>query len=574
MARDRRSFLTFLGTSAIGGWAAAHLPPRLRAAARPPFATRVTWDGAPEFSAVAPGRQDALRLPDGFGYEVVALWGDRLPGTRDRFGFNADFTAFLPLDGRGEEGVLWVNHEYITDPEEPFSAYAQAAPSVLGHAATLADEMHDVGASVLHLRLEGTRWTVVGSPLTRRYHARSPFRVDGPALTGVSNAGGTLANCSGGVTPWNTVLTCEENFRHFVPEAVDTAGQGTTGGRFGMNGAHFGWVCECDPLDPSFTPIKHTAMGRFRHENVALRAEAGRPVIAYMGDDRIDGHVYKFVSARPFVPGSPENRGTLLADGRLFAAVFDADGTGTWRELAPSTPLEPLAGSPHPPVPAGARTLADVYRDQGAIVTDAFHASNLIGATPCGRPEDLEVHPADKAVFIAFTASAERGADLFSNPYGQLWRIEDEGHGTGHRFTWRRFLSGGPNDDSRAGRVLAAPDNLSFDQAGNLWVITDMSSKVLAGDDPGYSAFGNNGVFVIPVNGSEAGMPRQFASGPAECELTGPSWTPDEQTLFLAVQHPGERHGARLTSTGKGSNWPSGRIGEMPRPGVVAIRRG
>ena len=293
-----------------------------------------------------------------------------------------------------------------------------------------------------------------------------------------------------------------------------------------------------------------------------------------MGDDRIDGHVYKFVSSARFVPGSPRNRGALLSDGRIFAAVFHDDGTGAWRELAPATPLAPHTGSPHPAIPAGATTLGGVYASQGAIVTDAFQACNLIGATECGRPEDIEVHPGDQSVYIAFTASAERGAHLFSNPYGEIWRIAEVGDGTGLRFTWSRWKAGGPNDPALAGQVFAAPDNLSFDRAGNLWLVTDMSSKVLAGDDPRYRAFGNNGLFFVPATGPHAGTPLQFASGPAECEMTGPSWTPDEHTLFLSIQHPGEGHGMRTSAPeSRGSNWPSTVPNTPPRPGVVAIRR-
>ncbi|MGE0393713.1 MAG: PhoX family phosphatase, partial [Vicinamibacterales bacterium] len=520
------------------------------------------------------GREDALRLPPGFTWDVVAAWGDRLPGTDRRFGFNADYTAFLPIGSSGDEGVLWVNHEYVRDPKEPFSAYDQAAPAVLGHAATLEDELSDIGASVLHLRRRDGRWTVVASPLTRRYDVRSRLTPTGPALRGVADVGGTLANCSGCHTPWNTVLSCEENFQDVVPEAVDTSGRGTVGGRFNRNGAHFGWVCEFDPLDPSFTPVKHTSLGRFRHENVALRVAPGAPAVAYMGDDRIDGHVYRFVSTQSYQPASPRNRGSLLASGRLYAAVFNPDGTGLWRELAEGTPLAPNADSPHPPVPVGAVLLGDIYRDLGAIVTDAFHASNLIGATECGRPEDIEVRPADDAVYIAFTAAAVRGTRLFSNPYGEIWRIREDGDGTGSTFTWTRWLAGGPNEAARAGRVFAAPDNLSFDRAGHLWIVTDMSSKSLAGGDAAYAAFGNNGVFVVSLEGAEAGIPRQFASGPSECELTGPSWTPAEDTLFLSVQHPGERHGVRLDRAAPlGSNWPSGIAGRHPKPGVVAIRR-
>jgi secreted PhoX family phosphatase len=98
---------------------------------------------------------------------------------------------------------------------------------------------------------------------------------------------------------------------------------------------------------------------------------------------------------------------------------------------------------------------------------------------------------------------------------------------------------------------------------------------VLNGDSR-YTAFANNGMFFIPTSGPNAGIAFQFCSGPSECELTGPGWTPDEHTLFLAVQHPGEQSGARTGQSPelRGSNWPAGRLNAWPRPGVVAIRRG
>jgi secreted PhoX family phosphatase len=371
------------------------------------------------------------------------------------------------------------------------------------------------------------------------------------------------------------VLTCEENFQDYVPEAVTTSGEGTVGGRFQRNGAHFGWVVEVDPLDPAWTPTKHTMLGRFRHENVAIRAANNQHVIAYMGNDRTDGHVHKFVSSGRYVAGSTENRGSLLSSGKLYSAVFHPDGTGEWRELTGSTPLRPIPRASAPAVPSGATTLGQVYSDLGAIVTDAFRASNLIGATPTGRPEDVEVHPLDNSVYIAFTAAATLGANLFSNLYGEIWRIVEEGDGTGTRFTWMRWKAGGPNDAAQAGRVFAAPDNLSFDKAGNLWVVSDISSSRLNGGDARYTAFMNNGMFFVPTSGPNAGIAMQFASGPCDCELTGPSWTPDEHTLFLAIQHPGEVNGIRTGSmvAPRGSNWPSGRLNDSPRPGVVSIRR-
>jgi secreted PhoX family phosphatase len=318
-------------------------------------------------------------------------------------------------------------------------------------------------------------------------------------------------------------------------------------------------------------------LGRFRHENVAIRLTPDGHAVAYMGDDIINGHVYKFISDQQHVPG--QNRGTLLSSGRLFAAIFNPDGTGAWRELAGHTPLRPNPRSAHPPIPRRATTLGQVYKDLGAIVTDAFHASNLIGATPTGRPEDIEVHPIDQSVYIAFTAAATAPGHLFPNIYGEIWRIEDEAGGAGMRFTWMRWKAGGP-DDSGRGRGFAAPDNLCFDPAGHLWVVTDITTSRLNAD-PRYTAFENNGIFLVPASGPDAGVALQFASAPCEAELCGPSWTSDRRTLFLSVQHPGEptNFDAPTNPSAYSSWWPDGDKGagrnpSKPKPAVVAIRKG
>lgn len=569
MTIDRRAFLSFLGLGLTGiGCGGSPLGPLARPTSPNPI----------PFTPIAPTSRDALVLPAGFEHDIVALWGDPLPGTNTRFGYNADYTAFLPLAPDGSEGLLFVNHEYVSLPEPDegqMGVYLQTFPLVMGRASRVDDEMRDVGASVLQIRRGGGgRWEILASPLTRRYDAFSPMTASGPALQHVRGLAGTLANCSGCHTPWNTVLTCEENFQDYVPDAVDTSGRGSVGGRFTRDGAHFGWVVEIDPFDASWTPVKHTALGRFRHENVAIRAGAGERVIAYMGDDRINGHVYRFVSEGRYVPGSAGNRGARLSAGRLYAAVFNPDGTGEWREITGATPLRPNAGTVMPPLPSRAATLGQVYSDEGAMLTDAFRASNLIGATPTGRPEDVEVHPLDGSVYIAFTQNATAPGHLFPNTYGEIWRIEEDGDGTGSRFTWARWKAGGPGDPDDSGDVFAAPDNLAFDPAGNLWVVCDIATARLNAD-PRYTVFQNNGMFFIPTSGPGAGVPIQFASAPCEAELTGPSWTPDRNTLFLAVQHPGEAYGMRTAQMPppRGSNWPSGRTGDPPRPGVVSIAR-
>ena len=181
----------------------------------------------------------------------------------------------------------------------------------------------DVGGSVVDMYLSsGGNWYVrQNSPLNRRITADSLVIADGPALQGVSNVGGTLGNCSGCHTPWDTILTCEENYQDYVPENLVTDGQGTVGGVFNKNGTHFGWVVEIDPHDPHSIPVKHTWLGRFRHENVSIRTAPTEPVIAYMGDDRTNGHVYKFVSAGRYIPGSGANKQLLVERPAVLGAL-------------------------------------------------------------------------------------------------------------------------------------------------------------------------------------------------------------------------------------------------------------
>src|SRR5690606_3108402 len=100
----------------------------------------------------------------------------------------------------------------------------------------------------------------------------------------------------------------------------------------------------------------------------------------------------------------------------------------------------------------------------------------------------------------------------------------------------------------------------------NLWVVTDISSSSM--NKGVYTSFMNNGLFVIPTSGPSKAQALQFASGPVECELTGPFFTPDEMTLFLSIQHPGEN----TTDLSKPTSlWPHRPGDKIPREAVVAI---
>lgn len=567
---DRRGFLKTAGAATFLPGIESVLAGLVRAGAPPsPFS---------RFEPIAPSDRDEVVLAGGFRHDVLLAWGDPFTADARPFGFNNDWIGLFEAETSGDV-VLAVNHEYIsiaTDGDAPL--YPDSFRALRGREATLEDYKRDVGVSVLRARRDATgAWrAVLGDRLNRRIDATTPCAVDGPAAATLGGTAiGTFANCSGGVTSWGTALSCEENFQDWVPEDSDPEGRVATGGPFRMPGNHQGWVVEVDPHDPGSTPVKHTALGRFRHENVGMRAEAGRPVVAYMGDDRKGGHVWKFVSDESYVPGDRARNRRLLSSGRLYAARFRGDGTGEWRLLDMSSPLDPNPGEPRQEIPAGAQRLGDIYAHRGAILVDAYRAANAIGASPTGRPEDIEVHPADGSVFIAFTGPSERPGE-WENPYGEVWRIEEEGADVAAgRFRWSRFAVGGLDGGaSGPGRVFAQPDNLLFDRRGDLWVACDISGKHLNAR-PDFLPFCNNGLFFFPVTGPERGRPRQFLSAPCEAEPAGPAFTPKEDALFVSIQHPGERHGIRRAARDapRGSNWPSGGLGSPPRPAVITIRR-
>lgn len=678
--------------------------------------------------------QDTLVLPDNFEFQVLTQWGDPLGpdpsgGRGFELGYNCDYTGLIPVEGTRDEYWLIVNHEYVSgapwwqghsvgikgrlpelelrkappgDTQGKGSFLRVGSSRFAGTKVELKDVdastrrditqicnagLQDVGVSILHVRrLPDFSFEVIkGSP----HHKR---------VNGFTRPVATLGNCSGATTPWRTFLTCEENIQSFVDVRVTPSGglmadaSPSFGGLltdsavglplllFGLgecsdpvlDGRDFGWVCEISPETGVMEKLPQ--LGRFRHENVGLRADKGQRLAAYMGDDRRGGHLWKFVSReRVAEPEDPETR-RLLRDGTLYVARLQADFTGQWIPLRPDTPLrvpEPeqtatghmfvpkrpegglvaigAPGEKHAEIttaawmkevsefagkPYALMTLGDLVRaaDGGppteaealsVILADAFVMANCVGATPASRPEDIEVHPLDGSVYVAFTDStggADGGVDkrVFpdsqgqnSRQYGSIFRLEEVGSDPSETaFTWGTFLGSGEAFEGGGGFVHA--DNMVFDPQGNLWMTTDISTKAHnfpvdrkdGKTKPGGSffpgAFGNNALFMIPTAGPNAGVPYCFALGPVESEITGPTFTEDGKTLIFSVQHPGELNGTRgfaaadlpteetrtmkiATRDGEwfdqtrvvpiGSNFPSGKLGEVPRPCVVCIRR-
>jgi secreted PhoX family phosphatase len=449
-----------------------------------------------------------------------------------------------------------------------------------------------VGNSVLHLRRGGDgRWQVIPSPYNRRITGDSPgIAVTGP-LSGRSGlairgeegtfrvevgatVAGSLANCSGGTTPWGTVLSCEENFQDYGEELYGW------GGRYEISRyADYGWVVEHDPYDPNSIPRKHTALGRFRHENAAYRHVRGKRFVVYMGDDKTNEGVYKFVSDRRYVPGDRANNLRILEAGTLYIARWEPDGRRRFREYGDTRPITPTEGRGRW-VRVDDEDLVDTAQNLrarfGARTYDRHFATN--------RPEDLEVDR-DGTVLIAFT---NNDTDGVNDAHGAIRRLREGGDDpTAMTFTWRDYAEGGPRRAGRGRRGFSSCDNLAFDEAGNLWVFTDISSSALRGGlepKPAYAYHRNNAVFMIPRSGPNRGVAFRFANMPVEAEGTGPFFTPDGSTLFINVQHPGEetpnRENARYEDPQTYSSWwPEGnrtaRTGTpgKPKPSTVAVTR-
>jgi uncharacterized protein len=545
-----------------------------------------------EFRAIAPSSADAFEVAPGFRADVLISWGDIFRG-RDRralrYGFNNDFLAYFPLRG-SREGLLFVNHEY----PDPFFLHGYKPNASPKTPAQVQEEQDSVGNSILHVKRRGNgRWKVVSpSRYNRRIYGDRPDLVFTGPLAGAPGIGasshGSVGNCSGGITPWGTALSCEENFDGYGTNVTNNVEFFYGWHQFGgqpedaeyefSTFKKYGWVCEHDPYDPDYVGRKHTALGRFRHENTAFRHEPGKKFVLYMGDDKANEGVYKFVSDRGLRSSRHrrDNR-RILEEGQLYIARWEPEGRRRFAIAGSTDPITETEGTgTWEPVPEAMLddTATKLRAAIGTAEYDTHYATN--------RPEDVEVAE-DGSVFVALTNNSS-----VNDSHGSVRRLRERSNDPeALAFTWRDYAAGGPTGSSDPGEEgFSAPDNLVFDEAGNLWVVTDISTTSLNQPNNPYTYHKNNAMFMIPTSGPNKGVAFRFANGPVDCEITGPYFTPDEETLFVNVQHPGETTGIRSTSPGVfgqevtyTSWWPEGNktVGDnpsTPMPSTVAITRG
>ncbi len=571
-----------------------------------------------QFKEISAGVDATHHVAEGHDVQVLLRWGDPLfpnapafdpdrqtaAAQKLQFGCNNDFLGFIRL--RRRHGLLCVNHEY-TDPRMMFPGFPADGKTT---AAQVAVEMAAVGGTIVEVRRSsrGTGWALVrGSRFNRRITASdTAMRVDGPAAgharlrTKADPTGtkviGTMAGCAGGMTPWHTWLMSEENFHlYFSGSKAGPPEQAKSWSRYGLPGNRagwgrhvdrfdldkepneanrYGWVIEVDPRDPTSTPVKHTALGRLRREGAETTlAKDGRAVV-YSGDDQAHEFVYKFVSkGRYSYWNSRRTNRQLLSAGTLYVARFNADKSGQWLPLVfGQGPLTPANG----------------FSSQADVLIDARLAATALGATPMDRPEDMEPGLNGRVV-LACTGNAERkpgdtnpANPRAPNPHGHLIEMIEAGGDNGATaFRWSFIALCGPKDqggtwhaDTTDNGWLSCPDNVAFDPSGGLWVATDQG-----GNWPKLTGR-SDGLYAVAYRGERRGRSRLFFRAPVGAEVTGPRFTPDGNTLFLSVQHPGAdgtkdwaSFGRVSTASDPATRWPDFKPGMPPRPSVVAISR-
>ncbi|MCZ7413819.1 MULTISPECIES: PhoX family protein [unclassified Streptomyces] len=578
----------FVAASASGAAALTSAPGTTGAAGRP-------GAGAPlGFTPVPVSEADAITVPDAYTAEVLAPWGRPVrpggPAWREDGGNPAAEQAvqvgshhhgvrFLPLakGGRGaRHGMLMISHEAVDR-------------ALLG--GDTAKALAAQGVTAVEVRDTGGGWRVVDSARNRRVTGTTQVAFSGPFDPGTGPHLGVLACGGDGVTPWGTYLACEENANaHF---GTDERGwrPTETQRRYGLSHSgygdpwhreeprfdlaadadgvpeaqRFGWVIEIDPRDPDSTPVKRTALGRYPHAGAAVTESGGR-VVVYSADAEDGEYLYKFTGSADWRTQRTAGENPL-DHGTLHVARLDADGTGTWL---------PLRHGVHP------LTERLGWRDQGDVLLRARQAADALGATPLERPERVTVNPRNGDVYAALAGgpgglcceAGHAGDTRRAAPHGRIlrWR-EDGGDPAATTFHWEEFVSD-PLSGSDEAAAFAAPKGVWFDADGLLWISTGIPGRDLNQEGTEHAVAGNNALLAADPKSGEI---RRFLTGPRGAEITGVCATPDGRTLFVNVQHPGQRTarwGAPdVDSPGAVSTWPDGRPGGRARSATVAIRR-
>ncbi len=587
----------FLGASLIMGTSAFLL-------GTSSFVSKAQAKSTFDFEGIAANTLDTITLPEGYQWQTVVKWGDPLwsnvpdfdhetrgnaTSQEKSFGDNNDGMALFHKD---DKNIFVCNNEY-TNLKLIFGNRASNLPE---NDDDILKGMNAHGISVVELKEEAGKWEIVkDSPYNRRITPTTPIELTGPVRghdlvkTSADPEGtttlGTWNNCGNGRTPWGTYLACEENFNAYYARPNEDYKPGDAFARYGIGGKtrglgweqldsrfdlgkepnesnRAGYVVEIDPMDPEATPKKRTALGRFKHENAEVVISKNGEIVVYLGDDERGEYLYKFVSASKYDAKNPNH--DILDEGTLYVAKFNDDLSGEWLALTPET---------------------TGMENQAEICVYTRQAASAVKATTMDRPEWVSSNPKKAEVYCALTNNKNRGIKpnkggdetpvnaanpREANKYGQIIRwVPENGDHAALTFSWNLFvLAGNPvvnktglqagSENINAGNMFNSPDGIAFDTKGRLWIQTDGKYS----NEGDFEGMGNNQML---VGDTQTGEIRRFLVGPREAEITGATWSKDLKTMFVGIQHPGEK--------GQGeSHFPDGG-NSVPRSSVIAINR-
>ncbi|QAU35449.1 PhoX family phosphatase [Janthinobacterium sp. 17J80-10] len=613
---------------------------------------------------------------DGTDTDFENRAGDHHDGM-EWFGLSAAGTPSLTATDRG---LLGMNHEATTDETKAsFFLHANGGTATLPRPAAEVDKEIPIhGVAIVEVKKTGAAWAYVSdSTFNRRVTPLTVVEISGPVrsnalmVTKYSSTGtttrGTINNCGTGKTPWGTLVTGEENWNgYFTRGAADNAARGndksvTSLNRYGktqgsasrhgwesagaddkyarwnlsVTGATaaddyrnemntFGYIVEIDPYDKTRAIKKRTALGRFAHESAAFgKPEAGKPLAVYQGDDSRGEYIYKFVSSANW-DAADANAADRIATGdkyldagKLYAAKFNADGSGLWIELNISNAaISGFAGY--------------AFADQADVLVNARLAADAVGATKMDRPEWCATNPANGEIYFTLTNNSGRVVNSATtppdaanpraytdmkgataqpgNPNGHLIRLREGAAGSAATgFTWDVYLFGAEASADKSlvnlssltdDQDFSSPDGLAFTPStGICWIqtddgaYTDVTNCMMLAALPGqvgdgaaktlsYTKADSSQLNVsTPVGKAPtADTLKRFLVGPKASEITGICETPDGKALFINIQHPGEstRHADVADPTKYVSQWPSNAgygAGKRPRSATIVITK-
>ncbi|KQT33416.1 phosphatase [Sphingomonas sp. Leaf412] len=654
-----------------------------------------------DFAAVTKNKNDIVTVPANYAVTILYRLGDPIAAGVSAYANDGRDTDFARRAGDHHDGMsyfglaaaaaapalsntrglLVMNHENITESYLHANGPTNLVTGGVRPEAEAIKEIEAHGVSVIEVnRAASGAWSYAqASALNRRITPNTDMVFNGPvrgnaALATVfspdaTRGRGTINNCANGEMPWNTYLTCEENWAGYfrrdtgdaarrtakqnrslarygiaegragnylwasvVPAAAGdtrfarwnaTAGTGAATQDFRNEPNQFGWVVEIDPYNAASTPRKRTALGRMNHEGCWIgRTVAGVKPAFYMGDDAQNEYIYKFVSNAAWSAADATAADRLaigdkyLDAGTLYVAKFDADGTGRWL---------PLVFGQGPLTAANADF---AFVDQADVLINTRIAADLLGATRMDRPEWTAVNPATGEMYCTLTNNSSRTAATADpanpraytdpktdgrsagrgNVNGHIVRLRENGDTTeATAFTWDVYVFGAGEDlpaaninlsSLSADNDFSSPDGLWFGAATNpsgqvnplLWVqtddgsYTDVTNNQMLAALPGRVGDGGARTVANDLGGATSSVAtrigaapgarmKRFLVGPKECEITGITSTPDGESLFVNIQHPGENGGpSNITSS-----WPATQSGQQgtsrPRSSTIVITK-